>query len=113
MSSEKVQKLFNDAKFLADYSAWLKDPVTVKVFESALELAEPSSLQRPDPNAALYMHGVYVGFNKMLSFMRGAHDVLKSAAEMPADESYGESRVMDAMYPQIAMAKKRQKAPAA
>jgi hypothetical protein len=107
MAKSKLEKLFSNEKFLADYSAWLKDPVTQEVFSAAREMAEPSSLSHPDPNAALYMHGVYVGFNRMLSFFQTADHVLESAKEAAVEESYGEHRVLDSMYPQLSAARKR------
>ncbi len=117
MSQTRVQKMFSDPKFLADYSAWLKDPITVEVFKAADELSQPSSLGRPDPNAALYMHGVYVGFNRMKAFLQGADRVLESSEDSHLEETYGQERVMGSMYPQIEKAKtrlsKKQKAPAA
>lgn len=113
MSTERVQKLFSDPNFLRDYSAWLNDPVTKKMLEAASDLAEPTSLQRPDPNAALYMHGIYVGFNRMLTFLKGAEAVLSSAQETELQETYGESRVMESLYPQVSKARKRKQAPAA
>lgn len=108
MSSDSVRKLFTNPQFLSDYSKWLSDPITVQVLAAAKSLAEPSSLTRPDPNAALYLHGVYVGFNRMLSFISGADQVVESAEEQQVEESYGEDKVLSAMYPQIKKARARQ-----
>lgn len=116
MSQTRVQKMFSDPKFLADYSAWLKDPITIEMLKAAEELSQPSSLSRPDPNAALYMHGVYVGFNRMKAFLQGADRVLESTEEAHVEETYGQDRVIQAMFPQIEKAKvrkSRQQAPAA
>ena len=115
MSSKRIEKLFSDPKFMADYSRWLEDPITKEMFLAAEELSEPVSLSRPDPNAALYMHGVYVGFNRMKSFLRGANKVLEAAEDSSVEETYGEARVLESMYPQITKARSRatKKAPTA
>jgi len=109
MPSTYVEKLFSDPKFLADYSNWLKDPITQEVFKAAKELSEPASLVRPEPNAALYMHGVYVGFNRMLSFLFNANKVLESTQDAQLEETYGQDQALDAMYPQLSSAKRRRK----
>jgi len=114
MSQDRVRRLFSDPKFLADYSAWLKDGVTKQIFEAASELAEPQSLSRPDPNAALYMHGVYVGFGRMLAFLKSADKAVQAAEQDQAEETYGADRILREELPALEAAKKRRtKAPVA
>lgn len=121
MSSPRVVALFTSPEFLVDYEKWLKDPVTRQVLGAASELSVPSSLSKPDPNAALYMHGVYVGFNRMLAFLKGADEVIAGSKEEDISASYGEGKELEEQYPQIARARarvaareqKQKKAPAA
>lgn len=107
MTLDEVRRLFSEPKFVKDYGDWLNDPMTKKVMEAASVLAEPPSLQRPDPNAALYIHGVFVGFNRMLSFVRSADEALSSVEEAQVEESYGQEKILSEMYPQIKQARTR------
>ena len=98
-----ASELLPSAKEVQAYREWLENPMTRRVLEVVSELARPVGLPTPDPNAALYHHGLFIGYAGMLNAIRSLDKLAANTQETPELEAdYGANEIMRS----IAKAKK-------
>lgn len=70
--SNNVVRFFAEKENAEAYSEWVKDPVTIHLLGMAADASRPLGMANPTSESALYLHGLAVGANSIVEFLRHA-----------------------------------------
>lgn len=100
--SNNVVRFFAEKENAEAYSEWVKDPVTIHLLGMAADASRPLGMANPTSESALYLHGLAVGANSIVEFLRHA-DLFATPAGANVDPvaTFGSTEILEnwGMFP--------------